>query len=114
MYGPRDQTEGRVGLLCITVISHHKVWLREDPPELLGLHILRVTRDGFQYLVKKRKHEEKEVWISRMLTINNKYEYVTAQCPILFLSVCYLIALPRKFFLVRITHCLGLNQVIKY
>lgn len=37
------------------VISHHEVRLCEDPPELLGLHVLWVTGDGFQYLVKKIK-----------------------------------------------------------
>lgn len=35
-------------------ISDHEVWLCEDPPELLGLHVLWVTRDGFQYLLKRQ------------------------------------------------------------
>lgn len=44
-------------LLCVfkLIKSHHEVWLCEDPPELLGLHVLWVTGDGFQYLVSKMK-----------------------------------------------------------
>lgn len=41
---PGDQIGERVCLCaCVFVISHHEVWLCEDPPELLGLHILRVA-----------------------------------------------------------------------
>lgn len=35
---------------CVSVKSHHEVWLCEDPPELFGLHVLWVTGEGFQYL----------------------------------------------------------------
>lgn len=39
---------------CVYVwSSHHEMRLRKDPPELLDLHVLWITSDGFQYLVKK-------------------------------------------------------------
>lgn len=52
---PKDLTVEREDVLFFSVISYHEMWLCEDPPELLGLHILWVTRDGFQYLIEKRK-----------------------------------------------------------
>lgn len=47
----------RLGILQITVASlqpsYHEMRLREDPPELLGLHVLWIASDGFQYLKKE-------------------------------------------------------------
>lgn len=47
MHGPKKaepfQTMYVAVCVCVSVTSHHEVWLCEDPPELLGLHVLWVT-----------------------------------------------------------------------
>lgn len=77
-------------VFCCFLTSYHEVRLSKDPPELLGLHVLWVTRDGFQYLLR-RKGRIREVTISAMFIINNTDNSVS-------ISVHYLLDLPTKLF----------------
>lgn len=73
-------------------MAHHEVWLCEDPPEFLGLHVVRVTGDCLQYLQDKRRERKYCIILEHQHLIqninkppntnqNNKIKYLTSASP---------------------------------